>query len=506
MKKHLASDIKAGIVVYLVALPLCLGISMACGVPLLSGIIAGIIGGILVTSISNSRFSVSGPAAGLTVIVIHAITDLGSLPLFFAAVVAAGTIQITLGLLRAGNICNFVPNAVIKGMLAGIGIILILKQLPHLVGYDADPEGDLFFHQTDGETSLTELGKMLQYVTPGSVVVSIVSFILLFIAQRKFYRRDPILSYIPGPLLVVIFGILMCISFRGFPALKITSEHLVQLPLIRTASDLRESLTFPDFQFVLTTKFWLIAFTIAIIASLETLLSIEAIEKLDPDKHQTNPNRELIAQGTGNMVSGLLGGLPLTSVIVRSSANITAGAKTKISVLLHAVLLLLSVLFLAQVLCLIPNSSLAVILIFTGYKLAKVSLFTFHFKMGMDQFLPFITTIIVMLGTDMLKGVGAGLVVSVIYIIRFNLKSTFETAEEEIEGRKVYLIRLPQHATFFNKGFMSEYLSKIPEHSRVIIDGTINKSTDKDVLEVLSDFKETTRKRNITLQLVKYSI
>lgn len=498
------SDLKAGVVVFLVALPLCLGISLACGVPLLSGIISGIIGGLVVSAISASTYSVSGPAAGLTAIVISSITQLGSIETFMFCVFLAGLIQVAMGLLKLGNISTYIPNAVIKGMLAGIGIILIIKQLPHMVGYDADPEGDLFFSQSDGQNTLTELSNMLNYISPGAICVALVSVIILIIAEQNFYKNDKWLSLIPSPLLVVVVGILLNISFKNSTLFSISSEHLVNLPSITSFDELRSSMLIPNFTDWKNSQIWLIAVTIAVVASLETLLSLEAIEKLDPERKQSNSNRELLAQGAGNVLCGLVGGLPVTSVIVRSSANINAGARTRLSIVIHAILLMLSVLFLPGLLRLIPNASLAVILTYTGYKLAKYELFKDQYHAGWDQFLPFIITIIVMLRTDMLKGVGAGLFVSIIFIIRFNLKNTFETVEDEIEGRKTYLIKLPQHATFFSKGFITQYLSKIEDNSTIIIDGSINKSTDKDVKEVLLDFNQNALQRNIHIHIVKF--
>lgn len=504
--KNLSADFKSGIVVFLVALPLCLGIALACGFPLFSGIIAGVVGGILVTLISDAKYSVSGPAAGLTAIVLSSVAQLGSIQIFLAAVTFAGILQILLGVLKAGGISNFIPSAVIKGMLAGIGIILIIKQFPHFMGYDANPEGDMYFNQTDGHNSFSELYYMLQNITPGSVLIGIISFIVLLVADRPFYKKNKILTLIPGPLLVVIFGILFNIAFSAHPLLKIGSEHLVNLPTISSFDDLKSNMLFPDFSAMGSNVFWTVVFTIGIVASLETLLSIEAVEKLDPAKYSPNSNRELIAQGAGNIASSLIGGLPVTSVIVRSSANINAGARTRFSVLFHAILLLLFVLLFPQLLRLMPNSSLAVILIMTGYKLTKISLFKEQYRAGWDQFLPFVITVVVMLGTDLLKGVAAGIVVAVFYIIRANIKSSFEIVEEVIENRTHYLVKLPQHITFFNKGFVINFLEKVKKNSKVIIDGSINRSTDKDVKEVLEDFMDSSRQKNIDIQLIKYNI
>lgn len=503
--KTIGSDIKAGLVVFLVALPLCLGIAMACNVPLFSGIISGVVGGILVCTISGARYSVSGPAAGLTSIVISAIATLGSYEIFLAAVVFAGVIQILLGILKAGGLGNYIPNAVIKGMLAGIGIILIIKQIPHLFGYDKDPEGDMEFIQLDGENSFTELVHMVNFITPGSLLIGIISFALLIICGKKLYTTNKIFSNLPAPLLVVIVGILLTIAFRPSPFLHIDEQHLVSLPVIKDLADLRANLAFPDFSFIGNIKFWTVAFTLGLVASIETLLNIEATDKLDPEKNETNSNRELFAQGAGNMAAGLLGGLPVTSVIVRSSANINAGAKTKASVIIHASLLLISVIAFPGLLSLIPNSALAAILIVTGFKLTKIDIFKQQFKSGLEQFLPFIITIIVMLLTDLLKGVGVGILVAVFFIIRDNIKHSFETNSSTIDGKLYYLLRLPQHVTFFNKGFLIRFFEKIKPGSKLIIDGSINKKINRDSQDVISDFISTANQKKIEIELINYT-
>ncbi|MES2762742.1 MAG: SulP family inorganic anion transporter [Bacteroidota bacterium] len=504
-QKNLLSDLKSGVVVFLVALPLCLGIALACGVPLFSGIIAGVVGGILVTSLSGSKYSVSGPAAGLTAIVIAAIAQLGSFEVFLAAVVFAGVVQIILGILKAGSIGNYIPNAVIKGMLAGIGIILIIKQIPHLFGYDKDPEGDEAFFQIDGENSFTELINMINFVTPGAIIVGVVSFIVLFVTEKSFYKKNKILSNVPGPLLVVIIGVLFTLAFKASSFLAIDSQHLVNLPTISNFDDLKSNLFFPDFSKAGTTGFWIIVFTLAIVASLETLLGIEAIDKLDPEKNESNTNKELLAQGVGNIVCGLVGGLPVTSVIVRSSANINAGAKSKASAILHACLLLISVLLLPQILALIPNASLAAILIMTGFKLTKVAIFKEQWKFGYEQFIPFVVTITVMLLTDLLKGVCAGVIISIIYIIRDNIKSSFDVSSNTMNNELYYLIKLPQHVTFFNKGYLIKFFSELKPHSKLIIDGSINKKINRDSKDVIDDFIRTAKKRKIEVELVKYT-
>lgn len=503
-QKNLFADIKAGVVVFLVALPLCLGIAMACKVPLFSGIIAGVIGGILVTIFSGSKYSVSGPAAGLTAIVLASIAQLGSYQAFLAAVVFAGVFQLILGVLKAGSIGNYIPNAVIKGMLAGIGIILIIKQIPHLFGYDNNPEGDEQFIQMDGENSFTELIHMVNFITPGAIIIGIVSFAVLIIAEKPFYKKDKILSNLPGPLLAVVFGILLTISFKSNGFLAIDNIHLVSLPTISSFTDLQANLFFPDFSFANSSKFWMIVLTLAIVASLETLLGIEAVDKLDPEKNESNTNKELLAQGIGNIACGFIGGLPVTSVIVRSSANINSGAKSKLSAIIHASLLLISVLLLPNLLALIPNACLAAILIMTGFKLTKMAIFKEQWKFGYEQFIPFVITIIVMLITDLLKGVCAGLIIAIIYIIRDNIKSSFEIDIKTIENRDVYQLKLPQHVTFFNKGYLINFFGNIKPDSKVIIDGSINTKINRDSKDVINDFISASKIKKLEVELINY--
>jgi MFS superfamily sulfate permease-like transporter len=502
----ITTNLKSGIVVFLVALPLCLGIALACNVPLFSGLLAGIIGGIVVTSLSGSALSVSGPAAGLTSIVLAAVASLGSFDVFVAAVFFAGAVQIILGLAKAGTIGNYIPNAVIKGMLAGIGIILIIKQVPHLVGFDKDPEGDLDFSRSGGGNTLSDLQEMFSNFTPGAIVVGSISMVIMLVGDMKFYKRSKVLSLLPSALIAVIVGALLTLFFKDMPDFFIAPEHLVNLPVIKDFSDLKNTLVTPDFSAWQSVKFWSIVLTLAVVASLESLLSIEAADKLDPQRRDSNSNKELVAQGVGNMACGLLGALPVTAVIVRSSANITAGATNKLSAMFHGVLLFLSILFIPQLLMLIPNASLAAVLVFTGYKLTKIELFKQHYRRGLDQFLPFITTIVVMLVTDLLKGVGAGLLVAVIFIIRSNIRLAFEIVNDSIDGKPVSLLKLPQHLTFFNKGHLLKFLSTVRPGSILMIDGSINRTINPDVHDVLVDFVETAKEKNIEVQFIKYQL
>jgi MFS superfamily sulfate permease-like transporter len=503
--RNILTDLKSGVVVFLVALPLCLGIALACNVPLFSGIMAGVIGGILVTIFSGSTLSVSGPAAGLTAIVISAIASLGSFQVFLAAIFFAGLFQILLGIVKAGRVGNYIPVSVIKGMLAGIGIILIIKQLPHLVGYDKDYEGDFEFEQSDGHNTISELFYMLNNVTPGAAIIGGISILLLLISGMEFYKKDRILSQIPGPLMVVVFGSLLNVSFSSFEILKIENEHLVNLPQISNWNDFKNTLLQPDFTHLNSFKFWMVVFTVAIVASLESLLSIEATDKLDPMKRQSNTNKELMAQGIGNAASGLIGALPVTAVIVRSSANISAGATSKLSAIFHAVLLFLSVILIPNVLMYIPNSALAAILIVTGYKLANVALFKEHLKNGADQFLPFIVTIFVMLLTDLLKGVGAGLAIALIFMIASSARSKMQTTHEKVNGRSRHHVKLPSHFTFINKSSLVKYFDTIEKESKVIIDGSQNRSTDKIAHEAIQQLIEKSKHKNIQIEVIDYT-
>jgi MFS superfamily sulfate permease-like transporter len=404
--RNLKYDLPASIVVFLVALPLCLGIALASGAPLFSGIIAGVVGGIVVGSVSGSALSVTGPAAGLTTIVLASITRMGTFEAFLTTVFLAGLIQFTLGILKAGSIGNYFPSSVIKGMLAAIGIILILKQLPHAVGYDKDFEGDESFLQKDGENTFTEILNALSYVNFGAVIIFAASLLILILWERPFIKNNKFSTLLPAPLLVVLAGVLANMLFVGsFPDLAIEKEHLVSLPIADDLAAFASQFRFPDFSQILTKDTWITAFTIAIVASLESLLSIDAVDKLDPFKRTSPLNRELQAQGLANTVSGLIGGLPVTAVIVRSSANVAAGARTRVSAITHGMLLLVTAFLIPTLLNKIPLASLAAILLMVGYKLAKPSLIVSMYHKGKDQFIPFAVTIIAILLTDLLIGI-----------------------------------------------------------------------------------------------------
>lgn len=500
--KDIKNDLPAGIVVFLVAVPLCLGIAMASGAPLFSGIIAGFVGGIVVTLISGSNLGVSGPAAGLAVIVLNAIEQLNNYQIFLAAVVLAGIIQVAMGFLKAGSIGYYFPSSVIKGMLAGIGVIIALKQIPHAFGYDEDFEGDLHYMQPDGENTFSEIINAVNYVSTAAIIISVVSLFILILWDQVLSKKGKIFQIIQGPLVVVLFGIGLNILFDNFfPGITLSGKHVVQLPVSESLSGFAQQFTFPDFIGAFNNiQVLILGFTIAIVASLETLLCLEATDKLDPYKRISPANRELKAQGAGNIVSGLIGGLPITQVIVRSSTNIQSGGKTKLSAFIHGVMILISVMFFPQILNLIPLASLAAILIMVGYKLAKPELFVKMYKSGWNQFLPFIITIVAIVFTDLLTGIGVGMVVAIFFILKNNYHVSHAVYQEKTpDGRKVYRLIMAEDVSFLNKGNIMRTLGKIPEGSKVEIDYSRSAFIDDDVQELFENYKDTAVRQNIEL-------
>ena len=502
MKKffqNAGADLPSSIVVLLVALPLCLGIALGSQAPLFSGIIAGIVGGIVIGALSGSHLSVSGPAAGLTVIVATAILKLPAYEAFLLAVVIAGFIQVLLGFLKAGILGDYVPNSVIKGMLAAIGIILILKQFPHLVGYDKDFVGDENFSSGD-ENTFTSLFNAFSYFSQGAIIIGGVSLLILMFWEFSFMKRQKFQKYIPGPLVVVIVGVWINELLRAYkPGLALENTHLVTLPVAGNLQGLVGFLRFPDIQFLNNPAVWTTALTLAIVASLETLLGIEAIDKLDIYKRVTPTNRELKAQGVGNIVSGLIGGLPLTSVIVRSSANFAAGAKSKMSSIYHGILLLLCVAFIPAILNKIPLSALAAILIFTGYKLVKIPLIKEFYHKGWDQFVPFMITIIAILFTDLLVGIVIGILVGLFFMIRSNFRSSVLVMNDNDK----YMVRFRKDVSFLNKPIVKRKLEEVPENSYVLIDATRADFIDKDVIDVVNEFLHHAHLKNIRVEVKK---
>lgn len=492
-------DFPASVVVFLVALPLCLGIALASGAPLLSGLIAGIVGGVVIGALSGSPISVSGPAAGLTTIVAAAVLDLGSFNTFLLSVMIAGLIQLSLGFAKAGTIGHFVPSSVIKGMLAAIGLILILKQIPHAVGYDADFEGDESFFQSDGSNTFTEIINALNAVSPGAVIISAVCLLILIFWGSNNLQRYRFFRMVPAPLVVVLVGILLNSFFQMFsPELSIQPEHLVSVPILFESSAAGSSLLFPTFTEILNPKVWIVAVTIAMVASLETLLSIEACDKMDPQHRITPLNRELKAQGAGNLISGLLGGLPVTSVIVRSSANVNSGGRTKASAISHGVILLIALLAIPGFLNLIPLSCLAAILLQVGFKLTKPSLYQQLFAKGYSQFLPFIITILAILFTNLLQGVFIGIIVALFFI----LKTNFQQAIVSVSSEDNHLIKFSKDVSFMHKASLRHALSDIPENTQLVIDGTKSHFIDEDIIETIEDFIVSAKSKHIQVDVV----
>jgi len=497
-KNYWSSDFPASVVVFLVALPLCLGIALASGAPMFSGLLAGIVGGIVVGTLSGSTVSVSGPAAGLTTIVAAAILDLGSFESFLLAVVIAGVLQVILGFAKAGSIGHFFPSSVIKGMLAAIGIILILKQIPHALGYDEDFEGDENFFQPDGRNTFSEIMQSMDFISPGALIVSVLTMALIIAWGSGRLQKITFFKVIPAPLAAVLLGIGLNALFNSsFPDLVIADKHLVSVPKLSESDGLSSFLIFPDFTQWQNPKIYVVAFTLAIVASLESLLSIEATDRMDYAHHITPLNRELKAQGTGNIISGFLGGLPLTSVIVRSSANINSGAKSKASTITHGTILAMSVLLIPGVLQMIPLSCLAAILISVGFKLTKPSFYKVMYGRGWAQFLPFIVTILAVILTNLLQGVIFGIVVSVFFI----LKTNFQKSVIVVHSEDNYLIQFTKDVSFLHKNALRQALERVPSNKRLLIDGSKAQFMDQDIKEMVVDFTQTAKDRNIEIEL-----
>ncbi len=500
---HWRQDLPASIVVFFVAVPLCLGIALASGAPLISGLIAGIVGGIVVGGLSGSPLGVSGPAAGLAVIVLTAINDLQAFETFLLAVVLAGVIQIGLGAMGLGILGYFFPSSVIKGMLAGIGILIVLKQIPHAFGHDSDPEGDLNFVQPDGDTTFGALQSTLADITPSAVIVSVTCLAILILWESVLSKRSKIFRLIQGPLVAVAFGIgFQLITSRFFPSMALEANHLVTVPVAENFSHFLGLMTHPDWSQIGNSAVWIAAATMAVVASLETLLCVEATDKLDPDKRVTPTNRELFAQGIGNVGSGLIGGLPITQVIVRSSANIQSGGRTKLSAILHGVFLLVFVSLLPGILNLIPLAALASILFVVGYKLARPTLFKQMWNQGMAQFLPFLITIVAMVRRDLLTGIGLGMAAAIFAILRSHyLNSHFlHISESDNEsGVREVRMELAEEVTFLNKGAITKELKSISDGTVVYLDASNSVFIDPDVLEILADFEASASNRGITV-------
>ncbi|MBO2544835.1 bifunctional SulP family inorganic anion transporter/carbonic anhydrase [Salegentibacter sp. BDJ18] len=498
-------DIPSSIVVFLVALPLCLGIALASGAPLVSGLISGIIGGIVIGSVSHSSVSVSGPAASLTAVVLASIASLGSFDVFLMAVVLGGIFQFILGILKAGLIADYMPSNIIKGLLAAIGIILIIAQLPYAVGFIQDSGANFGARDNLLEQAIAMFKNFFYSLHPGAVVLSIISLAIII-----FWEKSPLKNFklLPPSLIVVILGVFLNLLFKYIaPVLHLSEKYLVNIPKIDRVSEL---VTFPDFNSITNPEVWGVAITITLIASIASLLAIEAADEIDPHKRKTPPNRELVAQGIGNTIAGLVGGIPLTSVIVRSSVNINAGAETKLSTILHGIFLLLSVLFLSSILNLIPLSSLAVILLVVGYKLASWDVISTMYKKGWNQFIPFVVTVVAIILTDLLIGIFIGSLVSIFFLLRSNYHNAFFIENTKIFKGETIRLELSNEVSFFNKASIKNSLWNVPQNSNVIIDATFSSYIDHDILEIFEDFKTTfAEENNINVSIIglkdKYS-
>ena len=489
--KNLKSDIPASIVVFFVALPLCLGIALASGAPLFSGLIAGIVGGIVVGAFSGSAIGVSGPAAGLAAIVLVAISTLGGFENFLLAVVLGGIIQVAFGVLKAGVIGYYFPSSVIKGMLTGIGIIIVIKQIPYFFGYDKTLAAN---------ASFTE---MFNYISPGATLVACVGLAILIIWNVWLSKLHKVFQIVQGPLVAVAVGIIYYIMTKDNTTWSIDQSMLVSVPTPEDLSSFLGQFSSPNFDQITNPQIWVTAFTIALVASLETLLCVEATDKLDPRKRVTPTNRELIAQGSGNIISGLIGGLPITQVIVRSSANIQSGGRTKASAIIHGFLLLISVLIIPTLLNKIPLAVLAAVLFIVGYKLAKPTLFVTIYKQGWKQFIPFIVTVLGIIFTDLLVGIGLGLAVGIIVIlIKSYQNSHFLHIEDKSNGAQKLKMTLAEEVTFINKGAILNELEQISADTKLEIDVRKTRFLDYDIIEILDDFSLKAKNRNIDITLI----
>ncbi len=494
MKTYFKQDLRSSIVLYLVALPLCLGIALASKAPIISGIIAGIIGGIVVGLLSGSNTSVSGPAAGLTIIVLTGLNELPSYQAFLLAVVLAGVFQFILSKIKAGVLGDFIPGAVISGMLVSIGLLLILKQIPHALGYDFDYEGDEEFIQDDGNNTFTEIYYAILDLNWGAFFIAFLSLVILIAWNSKAMDRFTFSHYIPSQLIVVLLGILMNVIYINFfPSFELQGFHLSDVPKIDR--NVLTTWNFPDYGQLTNPAVWQLGITIAFVASIETLLSIQAGDKIDHYKRITPANKELMAQGIGNIASGLIGGLPITSVIVRTSANVNAGAKTKWSTIFHGILLLLSILLLSPYINLIPKAALAAILIHVGYKLSKPAIFIDEYKRKFNRFLPFIITILAILFTDLLIGVIVGIAVSLCFILISNYKTSIMIYEDK--GN--YLLRFNKDVSFLNKKNLKALLNQVPDGAHLLIDATKADFVDIDIIETIDDFIQSAKNKNIRI-------
>ena len=495
-------DFPASLVVFLVAMPLCLGIALASGAPLFSGIISGIVGGMVVSSISHSHLGVSGPAAGLAVLVYAGIQELQSFEAFLLVVVLCGILQVIFGFITAGVIAYFFPSSVIKGMLSGIGLIIVIKQIPFLFGFSEDKGGILIGGENVAGHAMAHITQFISTINHGSLTIAIVSLGFLILWDQKFMKRFKLVKMLPGPLVVVAAGIGMFSLFQGIDGFHLNAEQIVNVPVSSSLKDFASQFNSPNFSALSNPKVYMLALSLALVASIETLLCSEATDKLDPQKRVTPVNRELVAQGVGNIFAGMLGGIPVVQVIVRGSANIQSGAKTRASSFMHGVLLLICAFAIPTVLNMIPLASLAAILIVVGYKLAEPSLFKMMYAKGKSHFIPFIVTILGIIFTDLLTGIGLGMAVAFFNILYDNYRIPYHVVETDVNGEHPFKIRLSETVSFLNKGGILHSLNQLPDGAHLVIDASKTKSMHPDVIEMIDDFKENAKVRNIHVELM----
>lgn len=502
-KKHLVSDFSAGLVVFLIALPLCLGISLASGAPLFSGIIAGFIGGIVVGFTSKANINVSGPAASVALVILTAVASLGSYQAVLLAVIIAGVFQIILGLIKAGTIAYFFPNAMIKGILASIGLMLILKQIPHAFGVNEAFQGLETFRQNNGRNTFSEIGYIYGNIHWGATLITIISLVIIIVWDLPKLKRFTFFKFVPSALVVVVIGILLNQLFAANnPSLALNVKHLVQLPVASNLDEFLGFFTFPDFGQIRNPEIYSIALSIAFIASLESLLSTEAGDKLDPYKRKTSTNRELIAQGIGNITAGFVGGLPITAVIVRTSANVSSGGRTKVATIVHGVLMLICVALIPLTLNKIPLAALSSVLFVVGFKLTSYSVYKSVFKQGPKQFLPFIITILVVLFSDLITGILVGGAVAIFFILRDNYKNAYIHNKVTVDENQQTILTLSEETTFLNKADIMLYLNHLPENVHLVIDGSKAKYIHPDIFDIIDEFVENSKisGREVTLK------
>ncbi len=498
----LKNDLPASLIVFLVAMPLCLGIALASGAPLFSGLIAGMIGGIVVGYFSGSSLGVSGPAAGLAVIVLAAIQDLGSFEAFLAAVVLMGVFQVIMGFLKTGVIAYYFPSSVIQGMLAGIGVIIFLKQIPHAMGYDKIPEGDDRFFQADNENTFSEIIHLMDKISYGPLIIAAISLFILILWETKFIKKFKVFQLVQGPLIAVGVGIVLNHLFSGIDGFALQSDQRVNIPVADGVSSFMSNFRLPDFSALLNYQVYVTAAILAVVGSLETLLCVEATDKQDPARRVTPANRELKAQGIGNIISGLIGGIPITQVIIRSSVNMQAGGKTKLSAILHGFIIMFSIILVPGLLNMIPLATLAAILFLVGYKLSRPSLYVAKWKQGQKQFVPFLATVVGIVFTDLLIGILIGIGVSIVYILYQNFKIPILVYNEfEKEGN--IIVELSEDVTFFKKASLMKLLADIPENRQITIDASKTYYIHTDVLEIIEDFVISAKNRNIDVKLIE---